>query len=125
MVTALSERFGVAHNPHITFVTGVADHTNALGLGASRGLEASGELGQFPGQRMPKGVAVTLARIFQKIGVEFSRKRAGGRFLAVKTAIIRVNIQQGHAAMPSDPIELLKPDVGGALAEQEKEGGIL
>ena len=39
----------------------------------------------------------------------------------ISTAI-RVDIQQGHAAVFCDPVEFLEPDIGMALGEEEKKG---
>ena len=45
--------------------------------------------------------------------------------VAGKIDIVRMDVDEGHAAMAGDPLELALPDVDGFLAKQQEKRGIL
>lgn len=45
--------------------------------------------------------------------------------VAVETEIVRMRVEQDHAAVFGHPIELFPPEGVGALAEYEEESGVL
>ena len=68
---------------------------------------------------------MALADIFQKAGIEPHGVAARRSRLVIEPGVIRMDIDERHAAMANDPVEFLEPDIGVALAQQEKQGGVL
>ena len=81
--------------------------------------------GHFRGQRLPINAGMTVPGVFEQFNVERHRKCAGRRRLAGETEIIRMHVDQRHAPAFGHPIQFLEPDFRGALAQNQKKGGVL
>jgi hypothetical protein len=81
---------------------------------------------QLSGQRLPKGICVPPAHVLKQLPAEIRGIGMGRSIFTFETHIVRMYVHQGHAAVPRDPIELLKPDIWVAfLQEQEEESRVV
>ena len=60
--------------------------------------------------------------VFEQFYVERHRISAGRGWLIGKPEVIRMDVDQRHAATPGNPIQFLKPDSRRSLAHHQEEG---
>src|SRR4030066_196536 len=76
-------------------------------------------------QRVPIDPLVSSSDILQKFFVVTCRVLLGPAFGAVESHIVRMDVQQGHAPLFSDPVQFLSPDLNGRLTEKREQREVL
>ena len=126
LVAALGQGFGIAGHAVVVLVKRMRDHADPAGLAvAEQGFHGGDVPGHVAGQGMPEGFGMMCPDMLQEIDVMLDRKGARGGTIARKVNVVRMNIQQRHAAVPGDPVQLLDPDFGIGFLEQQEQRGVL
>ena len=74
---------------------------------------------------MPGLIVEAIPHVAQEVGIKPDWEASRAFRLLLELHVIWVDVDQGHAAVPGNPIQFAEPKIGGRLAEEEEEGVVL
>src|SRR5438034_8797897 len=98
-------------------------HTHSLGPAEYRSRrEFIDEDGQLTWQRLPKLASIAFRYVLEELPISCDRIGPPGETVIIETAVIWMNIDQGHTPMRGNPIKFADPYFRSLLTQQQEQG---